>query len=141
MNNPMISILNDMHEFTESHNMKINSDTSKLMVFNPSKKYQFPPEIKFEGHEQLEYARQSKILGVIVTDNLKWSENTKYITQKAMSNIWTSRRMMKLGLDEAIVFDVYTKEIRTLLEFGVQVWKGGLTEEDSDKIERVQKVV
>ena len=119
--------------------MKINNDKSKVMVFNHSRNYQFPPEIGFESESKLEYVRQAKILGVIVTDNLKWSENTKYITSKAMSRIWCLRRMKKLGLDNEVIFDAYFKEIRSVLEFGIPVWNGALTEEDSYKIESVQK--
>ena len=95
----------------------------------------------FEGQECLEYVRKSKILGINVTDNLKWSENTKYIVDKAMSRLWILRRMKNLGLDNNVIIDVYFKEIRSVLEFGVPVWNGGLIEEDSDKIENVQKKV
>ena len=111
------------------------------MIFNPSKNYQFPPEMGFERGNNLEYVRNAKILGVIVTDNLKWSENIKYITNKAMSRIWTLRRMKNLGLENDVIFDVYIKEIRSILEFGIPVWNGALTDEDSNKIERVQKIV
>ena len=87
--NPIKFVLEDRLRFTEKENMKINKDKSKIMLFNPSKNYQFPPEIGFNSNEQLEYVRKSKILGIVIMDNLKWSENTNYITDKAMSRIWT----------------------------------------------------
>ena len=68
-NNPMKYILEDMFDFTKNENLKINSDKSKIMIFNPSKTYQFPPEMGFERDNNLEYVRNAKILGVIVTDN------------------------------------------------------------------------
>ena len=37
-------------------------------------------------------------------------------------------------------FDVYSKEVRSLLEMAVPVWHGGLTKQESGKIERVQKI-
>ena len=48
---------------------------------------------------------------------------------------------MKLGFDADFIVDVYTKEIRPILEFGVQVWNGALSKKNSDKIENVQKIV
>ena len=36
---------------------------------------------------------------------------------------------------------MYKKEIRTILEYAVQVWNGALTKKDSEKIEKVQKIV
>ena len=35
--------------------------------------------------------------------------------------------------------DVFLKQIRSVLEFGVPVWNSGLTKEDSYDIERIQK--
>ena len=39
-----------------------------------------------------------------------------------------------------MLFDVYCKEIRSLLEFAVPVWHSALTLKDSKMIERIQKV-
>ena len=47
--------------------------------------------------------------------------------------------MKKLGLSNDIIVDVYTKEIRSVLEFGAPIWTGALTERDSTKFERIQK--
>ena len=58
-----------------------------------------------------------------------------------MTRIWSLRRMKNLGLSNDIIYDVYTKEIRSILEFGAPVWSGGLTNTDSNKIEKVQKKV
>ena len=38
------------------------------------------------------------------------------------------------------MFDVYCKEVPSILEFGVPVWHSGLTQKDTADIERVQKV-
>ena len=49
-------------------------------------------------------------------------------------------RMMILGLSDDLLYDVYCKEIRSLLEYGVPVWHPGLTQKDFRLIERIQKV-
>ena len=38
------------------------------------------------------------------------------------------------------MYDVYCKEIRSIIEFGVPVWHSSLTKKDSADIERVQRV-
>ena len=38
------------------------------------------------------------------------------------------------------MLDFYLKEIRSVLEFGVACWNGGLTARHSDQIERIQKI-
>ena len=137
----MIPILSEISEFTNLHKLKVNETKSKLMVFNPSKNYQFPLEIGFNHSKLLEVVSSAKILGVIVSNDLKWSLNTEYITKKALSRLWTLRRMKNLGLSNEVIFDVYMKEVRSILEFGVPVWNGGLTLKDSSKIENIQKKV
>ena len=43
------------------------------------------------------------------------------------------------GLSQSELIDAYKKEVRSLLELAVPVWNSGLTQEQSLKIERVQK--
>ena len=72
--------------FVAENNMKINEEKSKIMIFNASKKYDFPPELEFSDGTHLEVITQVKLLGVILSEDLKWYNNTNYITQKAMKN-------------------------------------------------------
>ena len=78
---------------------------TKLLSFNPTKNYNFPPEIGF-GNEYLEVVKSAKVLGVIISDDLRWSLNTNYIVKKAKSRIWALRRLKNLGLDNLFILDV-----------------------------------
>ena len=110
------------------------------MLFNKSWKWDFPPELKFSDGSQIDLISKTKLLGVILTDNLSWHSNTSYVCQKARGKLWTLRRMIQLSLDDHQLYDVYCKEIRSILEFGVPVWHPGLTMKDSSEIERLQRV-
>ena len=39
--------------------MKINEKKSKVMIFNTSKKFDFPPEMSFKSGEVLEYVEET----------------------------------------------------------------------------------
>ena len=80
------------------------------------------------------------MVGVVVTQNLRWQKNTEYICEKSRKKIWILRRMANLDLDLYSMFDVYTKEVRSLLELAVPVWHSGLTRKQSKNIERIQKI-
>ena len=110
------------------------------MLFNTSTKYDFQPELKVDG-EVLEVVSQMKLLGVIVSDDLRWHENTLFITKKAYSRIWMLRRLKQMGANNQILLDTYYKQIRSVLEFACVVWNSGLTQENIHEIERVQKSV
>ena len=64
--------------------MKINESKSKVMIFNKSRKYDFPPELAFKNGEILECLEETKLLGIWLSSNLKWQANTNAIYLKSM---------------------------------------------------------
>ena len=138
-NNLLQYYLDDTEQFTRDNKMKINSTKSKIILFNKSRKWTFPPEVSFSDDINLEYVSEFKLVGVVVSQDLRWEKNTQYICKKAMKRMWTLRRMKNLNLDENLILDTYVKEIRSILELAVPVWHSGLTVKQERDIERVQK--
>ena len=91
--------------------------------------------------ETIECVTSAKILGLIISSDLKWKEHIEYIYSKATSRIWTLRRLKRLGFNDSFIIEVYKKEIRPVLEYASPVWNGALTASDSDHLEKVQKLV
>ena len=52
------------------------------MRFNISNKNEFSPELNMDG-VMLEVVKEIKLLGVVITDDLKWQQNILNITNKA----------------------------------------------------------
>ena len=75
-----------------------------------------------------------------MTDDLNWEANTLYICTKAYRKMWILRRMKILDVEPLILLEVYTKEIRSVLELAVPAWHNALTQKQSAALERVQKV-
>ena len=106
------------------------------MLFNAARQYDFMPEIKVRDEIQnIEVVEEFKLLGVKITSDLKWDANTISITKKAYQRLWMLRRLKNLGLKTSSLVNVYTSQIRSLLEFGAVTWHSMLTIEN----ERVQK--
>ena len=80
-----------------------------------------------------------KLLGLIITSDLKFSKNTDYIVKKAFKRIWMLKRLKNLGASDDQLIDVYLKQIRSVLELAVPAWHSSLTISDALSIERVQK--
>ena len=140
-NNQLQSDLLNLHEFTSNKLMKIKEKKTHIMKFNFSKAHDFPPEFDIPGfHDELTVVRETKLLGVMVTNDLKWEANTQYICAKAYKKIWTLRRMKKLDIEPLDILEVYMKEVRSILELAVPAWHSGLTLKQAADIERVQRV-
>ena len=133
--------LNQLVEYSEDHEMRINKKKCKVMLFNTAKKYDGLPTLTLPGmgQENLEVVEKFKLLGVIISSDLKWNENTKFICKKGYERLWMLRRLKKLGASKSELLDVYERQIRSVLELAVPAWQPGLTKQDSNQIERIQK--
>ena len=120
--------------------MVINKKKTNAMLFTRSKKSDFPPEMHFQDGSPVNIVSQTTLLGVIITDNLKWTENTKFLCLKARRKLWTLKRMLLLDLNNFELFDVYKKEIRSILEYAAPVWHSSLTRKQKSEIESIQKI-
>ena len=62
--------------------MKLNVQKTKYMVVNYTRNYKFNTRLHLEG-KLLEQVHQAKLLGLIVSDDLTWKENTDFLVKKA----------------------------------------------------------
>ena len=132
--------LDELCAYAETNQMKLNCEKTKVMLFNAAKHNDFMPEIKVKDENQnIAVVEEFKLLGIMITSDLKWDANTNSITKKAYQRLWMVRRLMNLGLKRRNLVKVYTTQIRSLLEFGAVTWHSMLTKENEKCIERVQK--
>ena len=139
-NNLLQYYLEDTEVFTEMNNMVINKPKTFAMKFNKSRNWDFPVHLSFSDGSEVKVASEHKLLGVIITDDMKWDQNTDYICSKARQRLWVLRRLAKHNFNQWQLFDVYQKEIRSILEMCVPVWHSSLTKVLSNRIENIQKL-
>ena len=61
------------------------------------------------------------------------------LVNKAYKKLWIIKRLKKNGASNDDLIDMYIKQVRSIIEFGVPVWNAGLTEAEVHEIERVHK--
>ena len=127
-----------IQEYAEENEIKLNCSKSKFMLFNPTLNFDFVPEFKLDNVD-LDTMEEMKLLGLIVTNDLSWKSNTEYMVKKAYSRLWMVKRLKNRGANLADLTDIYQKQVRSTVEFGVPVWNSGITKEESADVERVQK--
>ena len=132
--------LANLENYANKNEMKLNSDKTKVMLFNVSKQNDFMPEVRVKDDKQnIEVVEEFKLLGVQITSDLRWDANTNAITKKAFKRLWMLRRLKNLGLKTSSLVKIYTTQIRSLLEYGAVSWHSMLSIENEKAIERVQK--
>ena len=118
-----------MEQYALDNEMKINSDKSTFILFNPTKTFDFIPDCEING-KKIDTNEEIKILGLTLQNDLKWKSNTNNMTRKAYKRLWIIKRLKKAGANKEDLIDVYTKQVRSVVEFGVPVWNSGLSKEE-----------
>ena len=130
--------LNQINNWTNNQKMLINENKTKNMFFNFTKKYQFCSRLKI-NNQNIETLKKTKLLGTIITDDLRWEENTKYLVKRANTRMEILRRISSFSPSDEDMKTIYILFVRSLLEQSASVWHSSLTEQDSEALERVQK--
>ena len=79
--------LNKISKYASDNEMKINKSKTKTMLFNTAKKRDFTPALAIDG-DVIEPVEEMKLLGVILTNDLKWSKNSEYLIKRGYNKLW-----------------------------------------------------
>ena len=137
-NSKVFDQLRKTQAYAKANDMKINRKKTKLITFNPCTSKDFLPQFDLDGNE-LEVVDEVRLLGLIIRSDMKWQANTDNMVTRANKKLWMLRRLKYLGAENVDLVDIYTKQIRSLLELAVPAWQGAITQGERIEIERVQK--
>ena len=129
--------LNDMIKWTDDNCMAINSKKTKQLIVNFTKK-EFNVHLTM-NNEPIEQVHETKLLGVWINDKLNWVTHVNYIYSKAAKRLFLLLQLRRAGLRKHDLCKYYTTCIRSVLEYACQVFHGGLTKEQSDLLESIQR--
>ena len=89
-----------MMHYCNENNLKVNTEKTRVALFNTAYKYDFQLHLTTGGVTQLEFVEEFRLLGIIFKSNLSWEANTNHMFQKGYSIIWMLRRLSKLGANK-----------------------------------------
>ena len=108
------------------------------MIFNFSNNYQFTTRLKL-CDETLEIVKKTKLLGVQITDDLKWDENVSFLVKKAYQKMEILRKAVIFGASLDEKREIYILFVRSTLEQSSVIWSSRLTAENNADLERVHQ--
>ena len=131
---------NEADSWSDKNYMNINSKKTKEMFITFKKDKDPPPELNIKG-ENIERVDKIKLLGVHINSSLNWNDHVTSIFQKASNRIFTITLLKRSGVKSSDLCVIYSSIIRSLLEYAAPVWHPGLTGDQSDMLENIQKRV
>ena len=91
--------------------------------------------------ECLELVRHAKILGLTITDDLKWTKHVTEIIKKANKRIYFVVQLKRAKVPPKEIITFYCSCVRPVLEYSSEVYHFALPVYLSNAIERVQRRV
>ena len=131
--------LDRFHSEATEKNFVANKKKTFIMLFNQTRKHDFPPEYTMGGSELLQVNSELKILGVQIQNDLRWGAQVNQMVTKASKKIWLLRRMKQLGIDEQTITQYWKSEGLVHLEFCAPVWSGGISIQQARALSRVHR--
>jgi hypothetical protein len=130
--------LNNIQQWTDQQQMILNEKKTKNMIFNFTENYRFTTRLTLKD-EPIEVVSSTKLLGTIITEDLKLDMNTQNLVKKANGRMELLRKLASFGTPIEDLKDVYILFVRSMLEQSAVVWHSSLTRDNKEDLERVQR--
>ena len=103
-----------------------------------TKDKQFSTDIKL-NNESIETVSETKLLGTIITNDLKWNKNTDNIVKETNKRMQILHKATKFTNNIRDLKQIYMLQIRSKLDQSAVVWHSSLSQKNRNDLERFQK--
>ena len=129
--------LNYISNWTRENLMKLNEAKSNYMIFTRTGT-NFATRLGI-NNKNLDQIAVTKLLGVWISEDLSWSRNCQEICRKAYSRLSMITKLKYVGVSKEDLLDIYILFIRSVTEYCAVAFHSSLTQQQSDKLEKIQK--
>ena len=120
--------------------MQLNVDKTKELIVSFSRKY--PPDdipsITITDKE-LERITCANVQGVYISSDLSWRSHVDYICPSVSKRLYFLSVLKRAGASQWDLLMFYKAAVRSVVEYACVVWHMGLTDEQSNSIQSIQK--
>ena len=120
--------LTQINEWTKNKKMRLNEDKTKNVIFNFSKKYQFTTNLSV-NEKEIELVEEVRLLGTIITKDLKWNKNTKELVRRGYQRMQLLNKAATFSSNIGDLKSIYQTYVRSVIEQSAVVWHSSLSTE------------
>ena len=122
-----------MVDWSKENKFQLNPKKCKELRINFTKQSHSYEPVRIND-QCLELVKSAKILGMLITDDLKWNSHIENTVSKASKRLYLLRQLKRANVEESSLLQFYT-----ILEYGCQVFQSSLPDYLSMDLERVEK--
>ena len=117
--------------------MTVNGKKTKEMLIGSVIKN--PPVSLSLNDTDVDRVSTFKLLGVHISNDLKWTQHVDAISSKIASRLYFLRQLKRAGATSSDLMCFYCTVVRPIIEYASPVWHSSLTVSQSDVLESLQK--
>lgn len=130
--------LDGINLWCEENDMALNAQKCKEILICFWKKKPIFQQLTVNDY-LVEQVKSAKLLGLMLSSDLKWNEHVAHIVKKSSRRLYMLRLLKRAKADTKTLISVYTTCIRPILEYCNQIWHFNIPEYLSKDIERIQR--
>ena len=89
--------------------------------------------------QAVEVVQSFKFLGSVISNDLRWEENTSGVRKKSQQRMFFLRQLKKFGVSQNILLQFYRAIIESVLTYSLTTWYGSTSQQEKTDLERVVK--
>ncbi len=130
-------VIDEFQVWCEKNQLALNVTKTKELVFDPRGVCVNKPIVI--GECEIEQVVSYKYLGVILDDQLKWSEHVDSLCGKLAQRLHFLCCLRLFGVSTEIMLIYYNAILGSLISYGMSSWFGALTVQSKSRIEKILK--
>jgi hypothetical protein len=123
-------------DWCKVNNLFINTDKTKEMVFNFSRRHSITSSVFMNGFT-IEKVSNFKYLGTIFSEDLKWHKNTEFILNKLKTRFYAFFKFMSFKPSKTQELHFIKTIILPVLLYNAEIWFFSSTEAEKQKLLRL----
>ena len=124
--------------WSSNSKMVLNCDKTKELRICFSRDQPRYEDIVVDGM-RITNASDARLLGVTISDELRWQAHVDTIRTKAAQRLYFITLLKRASIDQQSLIRISTELLRSITEYACQLWHTGLTLEQSNQLESIQK--
>ena len=121
------------------NHMQINTAKTKAMYIKPASRLsQLMPTLS-ANNCPIEEVTSFKLLGVILSDDLRWKPHVDHTIAKASKRLHFLKLLKRSGMSPDDLLYYYKAVIRSVIEYACPAWQSSLSAYDMHRLESIQK--
>ena len=130
--------VDEVNKWSNDNKFQLNPGKCKELRINFTTQ-PFTEEPLNTNEKPFEIVKSAKVLGMIVTNDLKWNKHVSNTVEKASKRLYLLRQLKRAEVETRSLYKFYTACIRSVVEYACQVFHSSLPNYLSMEIESIQK--